>query len=400
MKNRFLSATALVAAGSVAMVGLALPAGAAAKPHPALPTYTIAYQGPLSGGNAQLGLNMVYAVQLAINNWNHTAGIKFKLAIYKADDKGDPGVAPAIAVAVAANSAIKAVVGPAFSGATESSQLAAYSHAHMPLVSPSATAIALTTPTYNSAHNFFRVVAGDGTQGTADATYVVSKLKQTHIYVLNDASSYGAGLAGVFASVAGKLHAKIKSQTVDGTTGCGAGTGSSTEYPPLAATIRNSGDKFVFYGGYYCDFGLLTSALHAAHYTGQIMSGDGSVDPHYIVDTTPHSAANGAYLSCACTTLGTTAADKAFTKGFTKLAGFVPGTYSAEAFDATNVVIYVIKGLHKVTRQNIINALRAKTFSYKGLTKTVRFQADGDAGGSAVFGYRVLSSKIKEFGAI
>lgn len=381
MKNRFLGATALVAAGSVAMVGLALPAGATAKPH-ALPTYTIAYQGPLSGGNAQLGLNMVYAVQLAINNWNASKGIKFKLKIYKADDQGDPSVAPAVAVAVAANSNIKAVVGPAFSGATEASQLAAYSSAHMPLVSPSATAIALTTPTYNSAHNFFRVVAGDGTQGTADATFVVSKLKQKSIYVLNDGSSYGAGLAGVFNTIAHKLKAKTKSQTVDGTTGCNAGGGSSTEYPPLAATIKNSGDKFVFYGGYYCDFGLLTSALHTAGYKGLVMSGDGSVDPHYILDTTPHSAANGAYLSCACTNLGASAADKAFTKGFTKLAKFPPGTYSAEAFDATNVLIKVIKGLHKVTRQNIINALRAKTFSYTGLTKTVKFQADGDAGGS------------------
>ena len=34
------------------------------------PTYTIAYEGPLSGGDAQLGLNMKFAVALAINQAN------------------------------------------------------------------------------------------------------------------------------------------------------------------------------------------------------------------------------------------------------------------------------------------------------------------------------------------
>ena len=38
-------------------------------------TYTIAYEGPLSGGNSQLGLYQKFAVQLAINQAN--AGTTF-----------------------------------------------------------------------------------------------------------------------------------------------------------------------------------------------------------------------------------------------------------------------------------------------------------------------------------
>ena len=92
----------------------------------------------------------------------------------------------------------------------------------------------------------------------------------------------------------------------------------------------------LFYGGYYCDLGLLLGALHKAGYKGKVMSGDGSDSTALISGTNPHSAANGVYASCACAVLGTTKADKAFASGFKALAKFPVGIYSAEAFDAAN----------------------------------------------------------------
>ena len=57
-----------VAVSALSLSATALPANAAGTK----PTYVIAYEGPLSGGNAQLGLNMEYSVELAINNANAT----------------------------------------------------------------------------------------------------------------------------------------------------------------------------------------------------------------------------------------------------------------------------------------------------------------------------------------
>ena len=51
-----------VAVSALSLSATALPASASGTK----PTYIIAYEGPLSGGNAQLGLNMEYSVQLAI----------------------------------------------------------------------------------------------------------------------------------------------------------------------------------------------------------------------------------------------------------------------------------------------------------------------------------------------
>ena len=42
-------------------------------------TYTIAYQGPLSGGNAQLGINMANGTQLALEQANAKGDLPFTL---------------------------------------------------------------------------------------------------------------------------------------------------------------------------------------------------------------------------------------------------------------------------------------------------------------------------------
>ncbi len=48
--------------------------------------------------------------------------------------------------------------------------------------------------------------------------------------------------------------------------------------------MKSSGAAAVFYAGYYCDFALFAKALRAAGFTGQLMSDDGSLDPHYITE--------------------------------------------------------------------------------------------------------------------
>jgi len=51
-------------------------------------TYTIGFQGPLSGGNAALGINEKFGVALAIKEANEKGDLPFKLAVVNADDLG------------------------------------------------------------------------------------------------------------------------------------------------------------------------------------------------------------------------------------------------------------------------------------------------------------------------
>lgn len=365
------------------------------------PSYTIAYEGPLSGGNQQLGLNMKFAVELAINQANAgtTFGsLPFTLKFTSADDQGSATVSPSVATSLSTNSNVIAVVGPAFSGATKAAE-PTFAGANLATVSPSATDPALSQQGW---HNFFRVVANDNAQGPADAQYMSNTLHIKSVYVVDDASAYAVGLTQAFSNEAKSLGMTVTSEEVPGTTQCSAGTGSVSQYPAAASKIKTNGAAAVFYGGYYCDFALFAKALRAAGYSGTLFSDDGSLDPHY-VSGAGVSVAQGTFISCPCQDLTTSPGAASFTSQFKSLAGFPIGTYSGESYDATNVIIDAMKtlaGMHgagSITRAEVVDELHA--ISWQGLTKTVKFQSNGEISGTAVFVYKVQTDgTIKELG--
>ena len=307
---------------------------------------------------------MEFAVQLAVkqaNSGKTFGSLPFTLKFLAQDDQGSASQSPTAAQALITNSSVVAVVGPAFSGATKAAE-PAFSAANLATVSPSATAPDLATQGWK---NFFRVVADDNAQGPGDAQYAAKVLKAKKVYSVDDASAYASGLVTAFDTSAKGLGLTVTHQTAPGTTQCQAGTGDVSEYGALASQIKSSGDPVTFYAGYYCDFALLAKALRTAGYTGQLMSDDGSLDPHYISQATA-AVANKTLLSCACADLTKGAAATAFASQFKALAHFAIGTYSAEAYDAANATISVMKssGAH-VTRAKVVSALHH--VSYKGL---------------------------------
>lgn len=367
------------------------------------PTYAIAYEGPLSGGDQQLGLNMKFAVQLAINQANagtsQFGSLPFNLVFVPKDDQGSGTLSPAVATSLTENTQVIAVVGPAFSGATKAAE-PTFSAANLATVTPSATNPALATQGWG---NFFRVVADDNAQGPADADYISKTLSISSVYVVDDASAYAVGLTQAFSNEAKTLGMTVQSEEVPGTTQCSEGTGSVTEYPAAASKVVSSGAKAVFYGGYYCGFADFAKALRSAGFTGQLFSDDGSLDPHYVSEAGT-SVAAGTLISCPCQDLTTASAASSFVTAFKSLAGFAIGTYSGEAYDATNAIIAVLKqlaasnGASHITRQDVVTGLKGITFT--GITKTIHFQSNGDIAGTAEYVYKVGSDgTIAEVGA-
>jgi len=366
------------------------------------PTYTIAYEGPLSGGDAQLGLNMKYAVELAINQANAGTSqfgtLPFTLKFLATDDQGSGTISPSVATSLVGNNSVVAVVGPAFSGATKAAE-PTFSAANLATVTPSATNPALATQGWK---NFFRVVADDNAQGPADADYMANTLHIKSVYVVNDASAYAVGLTAAFTTEASKVGMKVTSEQVPGTTQCSEGTGSVTEYPASATKVVSSGATALYYGGYYCGFADFAKALRSGGFHGQLFSDDGSLDPHY-VSGAGTSVAAGTLISCPCQTLASTGAAGTFISQFKSLAGFAVGTYSAESYDATNTIIQAMKsiaassGASKITRAAIVSGLATVTFT--GLTKVIHFQSNGDIAGTAEYVYKVSpSGAINEVG--
>jgi branched-chain amino acid transport system substrate-binding protein len=395
----------IAASGALAISGvMTLATSGASASTKKLPTYEIGYQGPLSGGNAATGLYEKYGAQLAVNQWNKSKGIKFKVKLVPGDDQGDPTIAPSVATGFVLNSNIMAIVGPAFSGATVAT-LGIYGANKMVEVSPSATRVSITVhdPTaspsgpLNIYHNFFRVVANDGVQGPADGAYLQKHFGTGKILVISDTSTYGAGLAtqvmNAITAAGGSIANGGSILNLPYSNACTAGgTGTSD-----AVTASLTGVSAIFYGGYYCDFAQVTDNLVGTqHFAGTIMSGDGSDEPQFVTSLSNAADGNGVLLTCACST----ALPTAWVTAFTAVAHEAPGPYSAEAYDATNLVLKamsnVLKAHKKITRSNILTQVRK--ISYKGITKTIKFNGAGDVAGNAIFVSKVESGKIVQLG--
>lgn len=393
MKLRLNKTVAAVASSALLLmavpaVGIATSAGASSKP-----TYVIGYEGPLSGGNQQLGLNMIFAVQLAVNKANASKKLPYVLKLVQYDDQGSGTLSPAQAQAAVANKKLIAVVGPAFSGATKAAE-PYYSAAHIATVSPSATAAALATGfTHN---NFMRVVAGDDVQGTADANFLVTTKSLKSLYVVNDGSFYGSGLATVVASAATKLGATVTPNSFPGTAQCQDGTASASQYTAEATQVVASKAAGLFYGGYYCDFGLLLGALSSAGYTGAIMSGDGSWSTALVAGTSPASAANNVFLSEAGG--GNSNLTGKLASEYKALAHFSANnaTYAAQSYDATNIILASLAKIwskHSTVsklRPGLINELHKITL--KGVTGKISFQSNGDLSAKSIVDFGQIQS--------
>ncbi len=368
-------AGALLAAG-IPLAGMASTSSAAT----AKATYTIGVEGPFSGSDANYGQYIYGGVQLAINAANASGKYKFTLKPEKFDDQGSSSLSPAAAQKAVGTKNLVAVVGPAFSGASEAAA-PYYSKAHVAEVSASATAVALASGTDS---NFMRTIADDSVQGKADADYLVKVKGVKNLLVIGDASFYGAGLAKVVAADATADGATVTTASIPNVNTGGGGT--TTEYAPAATGIATADPGAIFYGGYSPDFGLLLSALSSAGYTASahvIMSGDGSNSPALITSTSPASAANGVYLSEGAAGKVNFLSGKLASEYFklTHIKASV-AEYAAQAYDATNAII---AALAKTTapatvttklRLEVVNNLHKVNF--KGITGQIAFAGDGD----------------------
>ena len=106
MNKKIVSGLAIAAAATLALGVVATsPASAAAKK-----TVTLAFQGPLTGGDAQLGQDQIPGAIYAIALYN-AKNPAVKVELVKADSQCDGTVAANIAPGVAANKAIIGVIG-------------------------------------------------------------------------------------------------------------------------------------------------------------------------------------------------------------------------------------------------------------------------------------------------
>ena len=381
MNKKIKGSLAVVTAAAVAFGLTSVPAASAA-----VKTYTIGYQGPLSGGEASTGIDEQNAVKYAIKLFE-AKNKGFKIKLVSIDDQGDPAVAGTVAPGVASNKNVLGVVGPAYSGATIAS-LPYYKSVNMPVISPSATRVSLTDPTSPDFGGpvFHRVVGKDDLQGPALAKYATAGVSAAKVFVFDDQSAYAVPLRGF-------VEAGLKKVAGATVVGGDSVPNTTTDFSPTIAKIKTSGATVVIYTGYYSQAAVFIKQLRDSGSKAVFAGGDGVFNQEF-----PKLAGAAAEGSKVTGVGGLAGVDAKMEADFKKKMGVSSGVYSVESFDAANILLSGIKA-GKTTR----TAMLAYVKAYKGKSisgNTIKFDANGDISYGLFAGFTTKDGVLVNTGII
>jgi branched-chain amino acid transport system substrate-binding protein len=373
----------------------------------------IATELPVVGTDASVGLPTQYGVDLAVSQ-NKDLGGGYTLSVQNENYAGangpDTGIATTSVTKLVNDSKVIAAVGPFNSGIAKVT-IPISNNAGLVFISPANTNPGLTKKQYAEANSinfdtlhpagkpnaYFRVPGTDDVQGKVDAQIAFQTLGCKSVFVVDDNSVYGKGLADFFTtnftSDGGKTVGSRQSITAQ----------QVSNLSTLADTIKNANPDVVFYGGITSGGGgALKKALVDKGFTRPMVGGDGIASDDNFLTTAGADAAVGTWGSVAAPDLSALSSAAA-TKFTTDYKAFVTGKpnntlypYSAMAYDCAMIEITAIKNVIASGQPVTRDAVRAEVqkANYAGVTGQISFDANGDNAGPKVFSiYAVDSSK-------
>jgi branched-chain amino acid transport system substrate-binding protein len=318
----------------------------------------IGFFGGLSGDNAGLVTPMKNGSLLALEQFT-TANPDCKVALVDFDSQGAPDKAGGLATSAVNDSKIVAMIGPAFSGESEVAN-PIFEQASLPAITPSATRPSLSTQGYKIFH---RGVGNDLSQGPAAARYIKDVMKATKVYVVDDQSAYGAGLADEAKKVLGTL-----------VVGGDKVTAKQTDFAGVVTKVTGANVPALFYGGYTAEASLFLKQLRAAGWKGVFVGGDGINDTN-MLSVTGQADVEGTIATCPCAPA--TEAKGTFVADYQKKFNVEPAVYADVAYDLTNVFLEGIKA-GKVTRADLLAFLSTYSKAGSATGVTYKWEASGE----------------------
>jgi branched-chain amino acid transport system substrate-binding protein len=380
MKKRIQISLAIATALAITLTGCSSSDEAAEN------TFTIAYQGPLSGGEASTGTDEQNAVKYAIELFME-ANPDYTIELVSVDDQGDPAVAATVAPGTASNEKILGIVGPAYSGATIAS-LPFYKDGGLVMISPSATRVSITDPATPDFGGpvFHRVVGKDDKQGPALAKYATDGIANAKVFVVDDQSSYAVPLREY-------VEDGLKSVAGASLVGGDSVINTATDYSPTIAKIKTSGANVVIYTGYYSAAAIFVKQLRDSGSKAVFAGGDGVFNQEF--PKLAGAAAEGSRITGVGGLAGISADLEA---DFQAKMGVSSGVYSVESFDAANILLEgILAG--NTTRETMLAWVKA----YSGTSvsgNTIKFDENGDISYGLFAGFTTKDGVLVNTGII
>ncbi|HVF52117.1 MAG TPA: branched-chain amino acid ABC transporter substrate-binding protein, partial [Actinomycetota bacterium] len=287
------------------------------------------------------------------------------LEVQTEDSQGDPNQAPALAEKLISNENLVFCACPYFSGETLATG-SIFGEAGV-AISGTGTNETIDEQGFPTWH---RAVAPDNIQAEVAAAYIKSAAKAQAVAVIHDNQDYSKGLAEGVAKNLGDLV--VGTYVIDP---------ESTDYSAVVTEVSDASPDFVFYGGYTPQAGPLAKQLQEAGVTAQFMTDDGAKDPSF--GDLAGGAAEGALASCPCVDPLKIDAATEFVEGMRAAYGKdAPGTFAADVYDVTNMVIDALRELEGTESIEDVRAAVVAAFDnadgYAGIAKAYSWNDDGE----------------------
>jgi branched-chain amino acid transport system substrate-binding protein len=318
---------------------------------------------PLSGDNADLGVEMLNAARLAADDLNASGGVLGRrIEIVSEDDGCDAQTGTAAAQKLLA-SGIIGVAGGACSGAAIPETAVLDPHG-VPYVSAFATNPALTE---GGLRTVFRVVGRDDQQAAFAVRFLAGPGGAKKLAVLHDNTVYAKGLAELIRAANDQQKLGLQIVFFD------AITPGQPDYRSILTEIKASGADTLYFTGYPPEAGVIVRQARELALPVRLTGGDGTSVPSVI------SAAGAAAEGFVATTAPLPdflPSAGAFIQAYTERFGRGPGSYSAYEYDAVEVLANGIFWAGSTDPKDIVEALR--TTRHHGLTGEIFFDEKGD----------------------
>ncbi len=358
-----------------ALLGLFLLAGCSGNSEKVI---RVACVGPMTGEQAKQGKDMLEGAQLAVEEWNAKGGVLGKkIELLVGDDAQDPKQANAVANKMFTQGVV--IIDGHYNSSCTIPASEVYNARHMVCLTPASTNPRITDRGYPTV---FRVCGRDDQQGKAAARFLARHMPEAKVAVLDDKTTYGAGLAGEFR----KNYEALSGKQVVFT---GVVVKEDQDHTPVLTNMKEAGPDVVYFGGLYPQGGLLVKQMRQLGMRAAFMSGDGTFDPEFIRIAGPENA-EGAYLTFILDQEKLPTA-KRVVDAYKKRFGEV-GPYSLYSYEAINIAL---QGMAKAGAEDGLKIARAvHGMSFDTVFGPMRFDAKGDVLVSPYVMWQVQGGKL------
>ena len=346
------------------------------------PVIQIGFVAPLTGDQAAHGTDMLQGAQLALEEARAAGEILpgYKVELAPLDDSRSPAQAVSAAKRLAADPDVLAVVGHLNSSCTKPAS-AIYYEARLLHICPVSSNAEISRQGFDT---FFRICPTDDLQGPAGARYAIQKLGAHRIFVLDDMTTYGRGLANEFESAAKQGGAEIL--------GHEGITQGEKDFTPVLTKIKSLNPDLIYFAGMFPEAALLLKQRLKLGITARFLGGDGLYEPALIELATPE-AAEGMSLTTLGGDIRSMPSAQAFVQAFESRFGRL-GAYSWYAYESTRIALEAIRRAGRKDRLAVLAAMKGMG-SYSGILGIHTFDSRGDTSLRTIGVYTVRGGKFE-----